>query len=260
MGRVWVSSTDDAYAILTVMNRRQSAGYTILEVLLVLTISAMLFFSVITLLGGKQAKTAATQAVRDLETQIQNVASEVSSGFGPSTGQGVGTIFLGKVMNFRDDDGFILNVVGRQFRTGSTTDVANLAEARPTSIPAGAIFFEYNYGLEVLSIERLSDGSSVGSIGFLTQLGGASGSTSPVTGGKAVLLYGLPGSAPNTRDPGSVSGQIANVPNTQLFEIPEGVRICVDTGVNSRASITVGAGGSQTSTQVTIFEGGGGDC
>lgn len=61
-------------------------GYTIVEVLIFLAVSALLFGSTMVLLAGRQAKAQFTNAVRDFETRILDVANDVSNGYYQSPG------------------------------------------------------------------------------------------------------------------------------------------------------------------------------
>ena len=58
-----------------------TAGYTILEVMIVMTVTGALFATTALLLSGKQAQSEATQSVRRLESELQLVASEVGNGY-----------------------------------------------------------------------------------------------------------------------------------------------------------------------------------
>ncbi len=255
------------------MKSRGFAGYTILEVMIVLAVSAALFFSVVGLLSGRQASTETTQAVRDIESKIQGVASDVASGFVPNGyscnavasgqphlsttiaggGENAGCIFLGKAINFNDNSLSILTVLGRQYVGGlASPDVSSLTEASPVSVtndPDVTEIYSYRYGVKITKIVQIVGGAPVGEIAFLNQLGGASRSSSPVTGGRAVLLYGINGTSPNG-DNSATAGSHLTAAN--LTPINGGVRICMAVG-DKIASVTVGAFGSQSSTLVTIY-------
>ena len=93
----------DAYAILTLMNRglvRKSrrftplwasrfngnihaskAGFTIVEVIIVLAVSSVLLVSALSLVGGQQKKAEFTQALSDIQSQIDGVMNNVATGY-----------------------------------------------------------------------------------------------------------------------------------------------------------------------------------
>ncbi len=63
-----------------------SRGYTIVEVLIFLAVSGALLASALSLFGGQQRRTQFTQAVRELDSQIQDIINDVSTGFYPNNG------------------------------------------------------------------------------------------------------------------------------------------------------------------------------
>jgi prepilin-type N-terminal cleavage/methylation domain-containing protein len=60
--------------------RKKSQGYTIVEVMIVLAISGMMFVIAANFINGKQARTAFTQGVSELTSQIQGAIADVSDG------------------------------------------------------------------------------------------------------------------------------------------------------------------------------------
>ena len=59
---------------------RYSGGYTIIEVMIVIAITGVLFLSSVLVFQQQQGRTGFSQAVQDLSSKIQNFASEVSAG------------------------------------------------------------------------------------------------------------------------------------------------------------------------------------
>ncbi len=142
------------------------AGYTIIEVMVFLAITAVLFLAAITAIGGHQAQVQFSQGTRDTQSKIEEVINQVASDSYPNTqdfsctvaspssplspplinpgGDVQGTsnkcIFLGKVLQFTTSGGAagavdyrLLSVAGR--RTNSTgQEVTSLQEALPTPI------------------------------------------------------------------------------------------------------------------------------
>ena len=100
----------------------KASGFTIIETLIVLTVSGALFVSATYFLSGDQDRTEFTQSIQAVQSQIQQVINEVESGSyantnnftcsgtasGPSLttsgtdaqGSNTGCIFLGKVIQF----------------------------------------------------------------------------------------------------------------------------------------------------------------
>jgi prepilin-type N-terminal cleavage/methylation domain-containing protein len=64
---------------------RNSKGYTIIEVIIVLAVSGVILISAMALLHGQQGKTEFTQGMRDIDSKIQVIAKNVTSGISPSS-------------------------------------------------------------------------------------------------------------------------------------------------------------------------------
>lgn len=139
-----------------------SRGFTIMETMIFLVVTAGLFASAMLLINGQEAKTEFYQAVRDVNTQILDVINDVATGYynnptgftciygaaGPvatvaaadTQGTNDQCIFIGRVISFGihgDDTTFsIFNVIGNR-QNGSAVDaplVTDLAQARPTPL------------------------------------------------------------------------------------------------------------------------------
>lgn len=61
-------------------------GYTIVETLIFLAVSAALFVSAMMLMNGQQGRAEFTNAVKDFETRLIDLANDVSTGYYPTTG------------------------------------------------------------------------------------------------------------------------------------------------------------------------------
>jgi type II secretory pathway pseudopilin PulG len=266
-----------AYAILTGMKRRNSAGYTILEVMIVLAVTTALFVGVAVLFGGRQGQTQTEQSVRDLESKIQNITNDVATGYFPNgikctatstpadpvvpsaapatAGSNSGCIFLGKIASFANDKINLLSIVGRQFTgaIGNSSATSSLGEAVPVAVQINPESYSYNYGLKPIKIyDMANDTTQYGAIAFMNQLGGGSGGASPLTGSRSILLYGITGTVINDSI-GTASGKAGVAGN--YVALTKGARICLLGGNGKRAEITVGAGGGQVGTNVTIDKG-----
>lgn len=132
--------------------RGHGAGYTILETIIFLAVSAAMFVSAMAFVNGRQNRTEFSTAVRDFESVINDIANDVSDGYyanATSGGQTIrcyldasgnviirqqttntqggnqGCIFIGKALQFRPDessldDGQYLTytLVGKQYKNG----------------------------------------------------------------------------------------------------------------------------------------------
>lgn len=68
------------------LNARREDGFTVIEVIIVLAITGMLFVSAAIMISGRQNRTAFEQAVRKVQTQIQSQIDEVVIGHYPNNG------------------------------------------------------------------------------------------------------------------------------------------------------------------------------
>ncbi len=136
-------------------------GFTIVEVMIVLAVTGILFISAAALISGKQNQTEFDQAIRQVQSQIQQVINEVATGYYPNmgnikcnggggsvvlsagsgTGQGAnaGCIFLGKALQFQvastDPEQFnVFSIAGLQQGGSGGTESTNLTEAKPKVI------------------------------------------------------------------------------------------------------------------------------
>lgn len=198
------------------MDRQQ--GYTIVEVLIFLAVSAVLFGSTMLLLSGRQQKAQFNNAVRDLETRIIDIANDVSNGYYQSSGnvectagspptiivgapKQIGTndgcVMLGRIIKFgygvppEDKKMGIYTLVGN--RLNGSSDVSSLAAANPTLLwddaaNADAVreLRSLGYGASVRCIAVNSGGCNTNSnaaIMFVTKLNGG---VRPGAGGNSI--------------------------------------------------------------------------
>lgn len=169
--------------------KRVSAGYTVVEVMIFLAVSAALFASATVMLGGREAHTQFSQSMRDVESKMQDWLNDVNTGFSGTnpnlntcsaaagspvinTGGGSPTpqcIFLGKAIHFTTEASvppsdpeqhrkvFTYQVFGR--RLNGDLLVSNLTEARPVAATASngsgnsdlTDSYEFRGGAKVLS-------------------------------------------------------------------------------------------------------------
>lgn len=102
-------------------NTKMPLGYTIVEVIIVLAISGMMFLIAANFINGKQEHTAFVQGTNDMVNQLQNIVNDVTdghysdipiycqgtsaavtfpSGTPPSQGSNQSCVFWGKMMSF----------------------------------------------------------------------------------------------------------------------------------------------------------------
>ncbi len=61
--------------------KQKSQGFTIVETLIFLGVTAVMLISALLLVGGQQRKTEFTQSARDIESRIRDIANDVSTGY-----------------------------------------------------------------------------------------------------------------------------------------------------------------------------------
>lgn len=138
----------------------REGGFTIVEVLIVLVVTGALFLSAAILISGRQNQTAFDQAIREIQSQIQQAMNEVEVGYFPNkgdfqctvlggfpnlqpgaSGQGKnsGCIFLGKaiqfqVETFRPERFTIFTITGLQQACSSTVEATCLGQVNPAVV------------------------------------------------------------------------------------------------------------------------------
>jgi len=251
------------------MKRRNGGGYTIVEVIIVLAVSSAIFVAAAATFQGRQAKTETTQAGRDIESYLQSVANDVSSGYFPNGikftanscgdqppvygttqvegGTNKGCVFLGKLVVFESDEVKTYPIVGRQF-TGvvSYQDVSNLTEAKPKVVDISELVdtHEFRYGMNVHKLERVDTNGNLKAIAFITQLGGGSLSDNPSSGSRSVDLYGIYATDRVFRvtiNPGALT-----FADFKLMQA--GARVCFRGGNEELGELTLGSDKSAIST------------
>ena len=214
----------------------EATGYTIVETMIFLAVTAMLFISALSLISGRQAGVQFAQATRDAQSKLQDIINQVSSGFYPngdgfsctvagtsgpaldlSTPKAQGTsddcVFLGKVVELgvgTDQDGYnVVSVAARRLNT-SGLEVNSLAQAKPTAIalksaadtntPDVTDKSVFQYGLKVTRVTvpatATTPGPNYGAIAFLGSF--PSGAQTNLTSGAQHVNFGaVPGTTLN---------------------------------------------------------------
>jgi hypothetical protein len=167
--------------LYTYSMQRVSKGYTIVEVMIFLAISSVLFAATIGLISGKQAETQFNQKMRDTRSKIQDWLNDVSTGFTggnpdtqncvisggrpqvnngmPPAGYTPSCIFLGKAIEFpvpgpNADQLQTYSVFGCRLTTCNSSGVlpTNLSQATPT--PQTAL--TETYSLEPATVKKVT--------------------------------------------------------------------------------------------------------
>ncbi len=288
-----------AYAIIEPMIANKRAGYTILEVLIFLSVSSLMFVTAMRTINGRQKQVQFTQSIQEFDAKIRDIINDVTTGYYPtnetvncnvigddveiieSTGEKLGTndecIYVGKVIHFKsngDDTAMkIYAMAGKRYSSSDSTPSDSISDAKPkaVSLPGNSNFTETAenfitlYGLKVTRVFRpISDivFTDYGSLAFMSYFGG-----SGVSEAQAVQIGGISGSIMGSNELSSLSiiNQITDNPGngpsppTGYFEsnTAEGIVICLEGSGGKKASLTVDAGGdNSTILQVDNRNGG----
>ncbi len=161
----------------------RGGGFTVIEVVIVLGISAGLFVTAAVMIAGRQSQAAFDQSARQIQSQIQQALNEVAAGFYPnrsdfqctasgggpilsagasSQGTNSGCIFLGKALQFGvgsvDSDLFTTYTIsGLQNGGSGGAESSTLDEAKPTIVAASTAHSGAGYPDNSVD-ERLQNG------------------------------------------------------------------------------------------------------
>ncbi len=262
--------------------------------MIVLAISGLLFISAVILIGGKQNQTAFDQAIREIQSQIQQAINDVGSGFYPNlgntqcsgagsvvtitnsagTGQGAnaGCVFLGKALQFQvagtDPEQFnIFSVAGLQNGASGGGDSTSLTEANPKAIAPSTAEPALPNSTEVHALENglttykmwYNNGGAdkpIGMVAFTQSLAPVTAGTSSSQQVNVVPIDD--GNNLSALGKSSVNG--ADAIDLSLKNSPvnptNGVFICfVSGGTNQSGLITIGNNGRQLSVKLDIKSG-----
>jgi prepilin-type N-terminal cleavage/methylation domain-containing protein len=182
----------------------QNEGYTILEVMIVIAISASMFLFVSVTFSGRQQQVQFTQAVRDFDSSLNDIVNDVSTGYFPKNdtrtceltvvdprpefntvapsdlGANDDCVSIGKVIQFspqfspaldNDNDQYlnVYSVAGLRNDDSGKTPVS-IEDSVPTADPDAQTLL-LNWGLKVTKIIR-SDAPTIeyGGLGIFTSL------------------------------------------------------------------------------------------
>lgn len=259
-------------------------GYTILEVLIFLSVSTVLLVSALYLVGGQQAKTFFTQSVINLQSKIEDIINDNNNGFytkekafscnvvsgapyvynaAKGKGENVGCTYLGRFIQFYHpatgaDQLIIHTVVGRQFKAGTeSTIVKSYAQADPISIyptppPSdsevdGTEVIDLDNGLTVSSVKIVGEGNT-NAVGFLANLDQYKNYNTASLSTNIVSFVTTGGLTE------SASSTAANIKNFAGYKIDKTVEICVNGGTTVKsAKITTGLNNGLLSTNLQYF-------
>lgn len=199
---------------------RDSRAFTIVETMIFMAVTGVLFTSAILLIGGQQRKAQFTQALYDFESRVRDTMNDVIKGnyqqasytcsHGPTfsatatTNQGgnKNCVFVGKVLHIGGADKSdyqVYTLAGNRYTTAAaTTEASNIKETAPVVITHPLPIdlneqFKLPYGIEFLS--AYSGANYVFAVGFFNTFTGFIDSTS---GGTQLDLRMVRSAGPTT--------------------------------------------------------------
>lgn len=264
-------------------------GFTIIETLIVLAVTGGLFIMAAALISNRQNKAQFSEGIRDVESRIQQIISEVSTGYYPNNGnfrcteqadgprlENVGgtqgtnedCIFLGKVMHFAvdSDDSSQVNVyslVGLREKVSSSDLVDSLTDARPrlvaegNSDPDGTIpnvfdIVRVPYGLTVEWM-RYNGTNTAAAVGFVSRLGASLGDDDTSQQIDLLVIPGPAGTDKGETQLNTVDRVKTSVRTSPVVNPPGGVKICLRSGgTEQSAIISIGGSGRQLSVSTSV--------
>ncbi len=257
-----------------------SGGYTIVEVMIFLAISMVMFASVVGVMGSQNRRNQFTESVNTFNQRLGDILNDVDTGYFPSNGdfscavdasgnisfapvasgnidnnlgKNQDCVFAGKsiTVDAANRDNFIVQtLVGRRTLTdasGATRDVENVTEAKLTQLTQGSAASADNGTLsadvQIVSIRSFNDDN----YNIATDADGLG----IITGfGKAA------GTTSSGLKSGAIKSELAVWRGGAWQAAPHGVIICLAeggaTGNGRVATIRIGAGSSQDNSVVTI--------
>jgi type II secretory pathway pseudopilin PulG len=259
---------------------KQWAGYTMIELLVVVAVTGLLGVSAIMIVMGQQGRTEYTQSVRDFEATMVDIANDVTSGYFPSFSEssrsgrcylvaGIPTfdsivspeqganpdcIFIGKAVQIGvNGDRKRINVytlAGR--RQVGSRDVQTIIEANPRAVattadPATGFDLTEEFNMR-FGLEGESATPATGVIVFLTGFA-RSGPTGDVVGSPTTDLYYLSGTSVGDTK-ANVLAALAN-PARYIKPGTAGVRICVNRD-NRRSHLVFGENNRKLNAAIRI--------
>lgn len=256
-------------------------GFTIIETLIVLAVTSALFIGALALIGGRQGKTQFAQSARDVESQLQQIMNEVSSGYYSSTedfkceksggkpvietvslgtppeqGSNKDCIFMGKIiqMSIDNPDAATFNVyslVGLREATEFSDAAPRLlarSSADAASVPDIYESEKISFSPTVGSL-KYNNTTEIGAFGFVSRLGATLGSDDNT---EQLDLVAIPGTARGTNKLDGVSDIHDNL-GSIITNPAGGVQLCLFSGTaDQSALITIGGQGRPITVSSTI--------
>lgn len=265
----------------------RTAGFSIVEVMIVLAVTGALFVSAAIAISGRTNKTQFQQSINQITDQIRATINEVSVGYYANLGnldctsdgstltltagnteQGTnsGCVFLGKAMQFgvagTDPQQYVTQAIAGIQRDASGDEITSLANAKPaviypaapqTNAPDGSVKSTLQYGLTVSKMYyNGNEANKIGAFALISSLGSYNG-TELQSGSQQISLVPVLTTALNQSVGASAAAINSKLPTSPVAPA-NGVSICFDSGSTDQSGlVTIGGGnGRQLSVTLTI--------
>ncbi len=269
----------------------QRAGFTIVEVLIVLAITGLLFVSAAATISGRTNKTQFQQSINDIVTALRQNINSTAIGYYPNNGdftctnssntmvikqiankQGMNgdCIFLGKAVQFgvtgTDPQQYITYPIAALRVDSNGEEVHDITQAKPAAVypsaaqpnaPNDSAIDKLMYGLTVSKMfYNNNPANTIGSFAVISDLSNYSYSNSQLqSGSQQMLLVPIATSVIGDSLPGAVGKINAKLPSSAAAT--SGVQICFDSGSTDQSGLVTigGSGGQQLSVALSIKNG-----
>jgi prepilin-type N-terminal cleavage/methylation domain-containing protein len=254
--------------IQKIIKKRKQRGYTVIEVMIVLSVSSLLLAAVVAGYSRQNTKTQFTNAVRDIEVTIQDILNDVSTGYYPASndfncirsgspavpfldesgsaeqGTNQDCIFLGKAVELRNNTFTAYTLVGLKNSTDDeevlSTSIVD-AENRIVDIEGTFATHTLHASIDVQA-KALSNSSNLSGFAIVSGFGNAG-----VGGAGATTTQVSVASIDESYDFNTAAGRVIGT-----SDLDRDIVLCIkEAGGDRQASITIGVG-AQTNIQTMI--------
>jgi len=252
-------------------------GYTIVESMIVIAVTALIFVATVTAFSGRQQDIQFSQSVRDFDSQIQDIISDVSTGFFENpggiacglvsgeiqitqdatsdAGQGANEdcIFVGKALEFAPADApdsiNIYTLLGKRTNDGANSTDITAAAPKAIGFEENVRSYQLDWGTQITRVATY-DGTTVtdyGTVAFVTSFNTLN--TSVNYGAVAGTDLGVsPLSELNAL---TTTSGIPGSPGEINLSGEQQITVCMQSPSGDKGAIIIGGGGS-VATQLAI--------
>lgn len=238
---------------------KQPLGYTIIEVMIVLAVSGVMFVIAANFINGKQAKTSFTTGVNELASKIQDTIEQVNDGRyadsllnctggagsisfpGSTAAQGTnsGCIFLGKLIQFRGTSYRTILLAGSRLNSSNVPSTSLIdAGAKAIPLPGGYDDKHVPQDLTIKSVKINGALSASTTIGFIQSLASLDSTSHLASGSQTISLYTVRAMGAGVNDYSLVVGGNINQANSAA--------ICVADSIPGSRFAEIQLGGTDT--------------